>query len=168
MAKNIFTRFKKNMTRRDFYLISKSFFRSCLKLLSVLNHLLILKHIHSVFRIGQNITNIAVKHPISFRTMYSIDISPNIKDIANSLDSLGYDISEFVNYIDDVIENGLTVKYSINTSGGDAVKIMNIHKSKGLEFSLCYFTGMHNKFTIKEINDKILFFIMSPYFLIQK
>ena len=34
---------------------------------------------------------------------------------------------------------------------------MNIHKSKGLEFSLCYFTGMHNKFTIKEINDKFLF-----------
>ena len=34
---------------------------------------------------------------------------------------------------------------------------MNIHKSKGLEFSLCYFIGMHNKFTIKEINDKVLF-----------
>lgn len=81
----------------------------------------------------------------------------NLLDISNSLDSLGYDISEFVNYIDAVIDNGLTVKYSVSTSGGDAVKIMNIHKSKGLEFSLCYFTGMHNKFTIKEINDKVLF-----------
>jgi len=81
----------------------------------------------------------------------------NLLDIANSLSPLGYNISDFVNYINDVIENDLTVKYSVNTSGGDAVKIMNIHKSKGLEFSLCYFTGMHNKFTIKEINDKILF-----------
>ena len=81
----------------------------------------------------------------------------NLLDIANSLSALNYDITSFVNYIDDVIDNGLTVKYSVNTSGGDAVKIMNIHKSKGLEFSLCYFTGMHNKFTIKEINDKILF-----------
>ena len=81
----------------------------------------------------------------------------NLLDIADNLDSLGYDICEFVEYIDSVIENGLTVKYSVNTSGGNAVKIMNIHKSKGLEFSLCYFTGMHNKFTIKEINDKILF-----------
>ena len=81
----------------------------------------------------------------------------NLLDIANNLSSLNYDISGFVNYINDVIDNGLTVKYSVNTSGGDAVKIMNIHKSKGLEFSLCYFTGMHNKFTIKEINDKILF-----------
>ena len=81
----------------------------------------------------------------------------NLLDIANNLDSLGYDIISFVNYIDSVIENGLTVKYSSNTSSGDAVKIMNIHKSKGLEFSLCYFTGMHNKFTIKEIKDTVLF-----------
>ena len=91
----------------------------------------------------------------------------NLLDIANSLSSLGYDITEFVNYINGVIDNGLTVKYSVNTSGGDAVKIMNIHKSKGLEFSLCYFTGMHNKFTIKEINDKVLFSskygIIMPY-----
>ena len=81
----------------------------------------------------------------------------NLLDITNSLSSLGYDITGLVNYIDDVINSGLTVKYSVNTTGGDAVKIMNIHKSKGLEFSLCYFTGMHNRFTINEINDKILF-----------
>ena len=81
----------------------------------------------------------------------------NLLDIANSLSSLNYDMTGLVNYIDDVINSGLTMKYSVNTSGGDAVKIMNIHKSKGLEFSLCYFTGMHNKFTIKEISDKILF-----------
>ena len=81
----------------------------------------------------------------------------NLLDMSNSLSSLGYDILDFANYIDDVIANGLSVKYSVNTSSGDAVKIMNIHKSKGLEFALCYFTGMHNKFTIREINDKVLF-----------
>lgn len=81
----------------------------------------------------------------------------NLLDISTSISNLGYSISDFVNYVDDVISNGLIVKYSVNTSGGDAVKIMNIHKSKGLEFSLCYFTGMHNKFTIKEINDNKLF-----------
>jgi len=81
----------------------------------------------------------------------------NLLDISNSLSDLGYGVSDFVNYLDDVIENKLTVKYSVNTSSGDAVKIMNIHKSKGLEFSLCYFTGMHNEFTIKEIRENILF-----------
>lgn len=81
----------------------------------------------------------------------------NLLDISNSLSALGYGITDLVNYLDDIIENNLTVKYSVNTSAGDAVKIMNIHKSKGLEFSLCYFTGMHNKFTIKEIKDDICF-----------
>jgi len=81
----------------------------------------------------------------------------NLLDIANSVSTLNYDLTDFVDYIKSVIENGLSIKYSVNTGGNDAVKIMNIHKSKGLEFSLCYFTGMHNKFTISEINDKILF-----------
>ena len=80
----------------------------------------------------------------------------NILDIASNLSGLGYNLEEFINYIEDVLNKGLTIKYSTNTSIDNAVKIMNIHKSKGLEFSLCYFTGMHNEFTIKEINDKIL------------
>jgi len=81
----------------------------------------------------------------------------NLLDIASSLSSLEYDIELFIEYLNDIIENGLTVKYSINTKGKDAVKIMNIHKSKGLEFSLCYFTGMQNKFATKDITEKILF-----------
>lgn len=81
----------------------------------------------------------------------------NLIDIASNLSSLNYGIGEFVKYLDEVNEKGLLVKYSVNTGGQDAVKIMNIHKSKGLEFSLCYFTGMANKFTIKELNERILF-----------
>ena len=81
----------------------------------------------------------------------------NLVDIANSVSVLNYDISNFVDYFRMALENSLTIKYSVNTGSGDAVKIMNIHKSKGLEFSLCYFTGMHNSFVTKEIRDKILF-----------
>lgn len=81
----------------------------------------------------------------------------NLIDIASNLSSLNYGIEDFIKYLDEVNEKGLLVKYSVNTGGQDAVKIMNIHKSKGLEFSLCYFTGMANKFTIKELNEKILF-----------
>ena len=91
----------------------------------------------------------------------------NLIDIASSTSSLNYSIPDFINYLDEAINNDLSVKYSLNTSGGDAVKIMNIHKSKGLEFSLCYFTGMHNKFTIKDISSKFLisekYGIIMPY-----
>ena len=91
----------------------------------------------------------------------------NLIDIASSTSSLNYSIPDFINYLDEAINNDLSVKYSLNTSSGDAVKIMNIHKSKGLEFSLCYFTGMHNKFTIKDISSKYLisekYGIIMPY-----
>ena len=91
----------------------------------------------------------------------------NLIDISDNLSNLGYDLLEFINYLDDTIKLGLSVKYSGNNANGNAVKIMNIHKSKGLEFSLCYFTGMHNKFTIKEISSKNLisdkYGIIIPY-----
>ena len=91
----------------------------------------------------------------------------NLIDIANDISTLGYSLIDFVSYLDEVSKLDLSVKYSLNTSSGNAVKIMNIHKSKGLEFSLCYFTGMHNKFTIKEISSKNLFSndlgIIMPY-----
>jgi len=91
----------------------------------------------------------------------------NLIDIANNLSSFGYGITDFIEYLDDVIDKGLLVKYSVNTASSDSIKIMNIHKSKGLEFSLCYFTGMHNKFTIKEISSKMLvdtnYGIILPY-----
>ena len=91
----------------------------------------------------------------------------NLIDIGDNLSNLGYDIVDFINYFDDTVKLGQVIKYSGNTTNGNAVKIMNIHKSKGLEFSLCYFTGMHNKFTIKEISSKNLisdkYGIIVPY-----
>ena len=81
----------------------------------------------------------------------------NLINISNELSNLGYSIPDIINYLNDTSKLDLDLKYSVNTSNSDAVKIMNIHKSKGLEFSLCYFTGMHNKFTIKEISSKNLF-----------
>ena len=91
----------------------------------------------------------------------------NLIQISDDISNLGYSISQFIDYLDEVSNLDLTVKYSVVTSGEDAVKIMNIHKSKGLEFSLCYYPGMHNEFTFKEVNRKLLFSshlgIIMPY-----
>ena len=109
----------------------------------------IINDIFKVFNIYERLTT------LSGIDEYLVRIS-NLLDIASNLGGLGYTLEEFINYIEEVTEKGLTIKYSGNTNVDNAVKIMNIHKSKGLEFSLCYFTGMHNEFTIKEINDKML------------
>ena len=92
----------------------------------------------------------------------------NLIDIANNLSNLGYTILDFIDYLNETINMDLPIKYSINTTNQNAVKIMNIHKSKGLEFSLCYYTGLDNKFTIKEIKSKFLinekYGIIIPYY----
>lgn len=81
----------------------------------------------------------------------------SIINLVNDLSSLGYNIQDIINYLSDMDSFELPVKYTVNVSNKDAVKIMNIHKSKGLEFSLCYFTGMHNKFTVKDVSSKFIY-----------
>ena len=91
----------------------------------------------------------------------------NLLDIANNLNLIGYGIDDFINYLDDMNDMELDIEYKVNTGNSDAVKIMNIHKSKGLEFPLCYFTGMYNPFNIREIKTNYLisnkYGIIYPY-----
>ena len=60
------------------------------------------------------------------------------------------------------------MKYSVNSSDVDAVKIMTIHKSKGLEYPICYFSGLYKSFNISDLKERILFDnyfgIILPYF----
>ena len=81
----------------------------------------------------------------------------NLLSIANNLTELNYSIEDFINYFNEIIEKGLKIEYNLSTKGNNSVKIMNIHKSKGLEFSLCYFVGMQNTFATKEIKEKFLY-----------
>lgn len=79
-----------------------------------------------------------------------------LSDIARNLDSLGYSVYEFINYLNNIDKTD--IKYSLNTDSGDSVKIMNIHKSKGLEFPVCYYTGMHKKFNISDLKETLFYY----------
>ena len=68
-----------------------------------------------------------------------------LKNIASNLTNIGYSPYKFLEYLNNMIDNNMEIKYSLNTSIGDNIKIMNIHKSKGLEFPLCYFTGYYTR-----------------------
>ena len=89
-----------------------------------------------------------------------------IIDMANNLTD--YDIVLFSNHLDKMIKENYQMKYQINNDLGDAVKIMTIHKSKGLEYHICYFANMYKSFNIKELNEKFLYSnkygIVTPYF----
>jgi len=88
-----------------------------------------------------------------------------LNKVSQSLGNIGYNLEDFTNYLAELIEQGLDLKYSITDHFNDSVKIMTIHGSKGLEFPICYYTGLYSKFNIRELNEKILFsdHIVIPY-----
>lgn len=91
-----------------------------------------------------------------------------IKELANALKDLNYTITDTKNYLEKVIEENQEIKYSLNTSSSNSVQLMNIHKSKGLEFSICYFSGMHKPFNKQDIKERFIYDnkygIITPYF----
>ena len=89
-----------------------------------------------------------------------------IIEMANNL--IDYDIVLFSNHLDKMIKENYQIKYQINNDLGDAVKIMTIHKSKGLEYHICYFANLYKSFNISELHEKFLYSnkygIITPYF----
>ena len=87
---------------------------------------------------------------------------------AKTTSSIAYDINSFSEYLDNVIKEKIDIKYTIHSGVSNSVKIMTIHKSKGLEFPICYFSGLYKPFNISDIKEKFTYSnkygIITPYF----
>lgn len=80
-----------------------------------------------------------------------------LKEITSNLVNLNYDIYSYQKYLQDIIDNKIKIEYQINDNADNTVKIMTIHASKGLEFNICYFACLYNKFNIREAINKFSF-----------
>ncbi len=80
-----------------------------------------------------------------------------LKTLGENLSLLGYDIFGFNTYLEDMIINDSDITISMKANVPNNVKLMNIHKSKGLEFPICYFAGYSSKFNRQDINNAINF-----------
>lgn len=91
----------------------------------------------------------------------------SIGKIVSNVSNFGYTPREFLNYLNDISAEGLDIKLSLNKEASDSVKIMTIHASKGLEYHVCYFTGLYKKFNIDDLKNKFYFSddygILIPY-----
>lgn len=76
-------------------------------------------------------------------------------DLSINLTNMGYDVLDYLNYLEKVIDEKLEIKYSVPTKDNDSVKIMTIHGSKGLEFPVCYYSGLTSRFNVSELKEKI-------------
>ena len=93
----------------------------------------------------------------------------NLKRIAKGFESIGMTPSMFQEYLVELTENDqLDLKYKVSEDASNAVQIMTIHASKGLEFPICYFASLDVKFNMRDMNDHFLYDnktgIITPYF----
>ena len=94
-----------------------------------------------------------------------------IEYLYNYLDTkeeIGFTIYDLSNYLKEILEENYEIKFSSKSEDSNSVKIMTIHKSKGLEYSICYYAGLYNHFNIQETKDRFMFDnkygIITPYF----
>lgn len=92
----------------------------------------------------------------------------NLLNIADNLSSMGYTLSDFKEYLDKMINGSSEITYKDSLVESNSVKIMNIHKSKGLEFPICYFSLFHKGFNKEDIKSRFVYDnkygIITPYF----
>ena len=92
----------------------------------------------------------------------------SIGNIINNMNNLGYTPIDFYGYLIDVFNNGLNINLSLNKESSNSVKIMTIHASKGLEYPICYFPGLSDRFNIGDLKNKFYYSndygIVMPYF----
>ena len=79
-----------------------------------------------------------------------------ISKLSSSLSTLGLSITDFRDYLNDIIETKQEIKYTTFSSNSDSVKILTIHKSKGLEYPVCYFADLDHEFNTRELKDKFI------------
>ena len=81
---------------------------------------------------------------------------------------MGYTLSDFKKYLDKMINGNSEITYKDSLVESNSVKIMNIHKSKGLEFPICYFSLFHKGFNKEDIKSRFVYDnkygIITPYF----
>lgn len=66
-------------------------------------------------------------------------------------------VAEFNKYIEDLMGNDLDRgEADISSDGSNAVRIMSIHKSKGLEFPVVILCGIHKDFNLKDSSGNII------------
>ncbi len=79
-----------------------------------------------------------------------------IYNLSTEFNNKGYSIYEFRDYLNSVIKEGIDISYENRQNSSDSVKIMTIHKSKGLEYPICYFADLDHKFNLMDVKSKIL------------
>ncbi len=80
----------------------------------------------------------------------------SVNNLLRNMDNYGYGIFDLISYFMSLDSQGIEVKRSSASDSFDSVSLMSIHRSKGLEFPVCFYSGLYKKFNIEDIKDGFL------------
>jgi ATP-dependent helicase/nuclease subunit A len=81
----------------------------------------------------------------------------NLLEKFQALNSVGINIYGVNDYLNSLINDNESIKISAIITDSDSVTITNIHKSKGLEYKICYYSGLYKEFNTQDINKRIMY-----------
>ena len=70
---------------------------------------------------------------------------------------LEMNLDDFINYLEDIDDYDLELNLTDQGTSDNVVRLINIHKSKGLEFNICYFPNLSTSFFPKQGLPKLDF-----------
>lgn len=91
-----------------------------------------------------------------------------IYNLAGNAEEMDYSVEDFLEYLNKLVDDDFDIKVEINDVNPNSVGIMTIHKSKGLEYPICYYTGISSSFNIRDTMERFIFDneygVICPYF----
>lgn len=111
----------------------------------------LLEQVYQEFEIYQAILSLQNIELLSIKLDYLLDVSRN-------LEKMGYQIFDFIEYLEEAMNGETDVTFSRNEEAdSNSVNLMSIHKSKGLEYHICYYAGLGKQFSKADLKDRFLF-----------
>ncbi len=110
----------------------------------------LLEEIIREFEIDSKINRIGEVYDNQVRLEY-------LQALCHQLNKLDYDYVSFVEYLDHIFDDNNKIVFSMNKPDINAVRIQTIHKSKGLEYHICYFPGLYHQFNDLDKRKEVVY-----------
>ena len=80
----------------------------------------------------------------------------HVYDTISTMEEMEYTLEDFITYLAEIQDLGIQLTSSYEDDGSDSVRLLSIHKSKGLEFPIVYYSGLSNDFTLQDLKGLFL------------
>lgn len=85
----------------------------------------------------------------------SVVVLENIYKMFINFENTSFDLGEVAEFLSEAFSSDMKMSYKLSSTNSSSVRIMTIHKSKGLEFPYCFFPMLTNRFNTVDAKAQI-------------